>query len=181
MQLTVPRLDDGVVALRPPRADDVDAITAACQDPEIPRWTRVPSPYTREHALQFVERATRMWQHGSDAAFVVVDAASGEVLGAMGIHRLDGEDGGPEVGYWLNREARGRGIATRALRLVTGWACPELVSRIMLQADVRNAASRRVAERAGYAFVREAGAPADCGECETMAVYLYPAAAQLSR
>jgi RimJ/RimL family protein N-acetyltransferase len=121
-----------------------------------------------------------MWQHGSDAGFVVVDAASGDLLGAMGIHRLDGEDGGPEVGYWLKREARGRGVATRALRLVTDWACHDLGVQVMLQADVRNTISRRVAEKAGYRHVGDAPAPPDVAGSETMAVYSYAAEAQRS-
>jgi RimJ/RimL family protein N-acetyltransferase len=171
MQLTVPRLDDGVVALRPPSAADVDAITEACQDPEIPRWTRVPSPYTRAHAVDFVDRSVRTWDQGSDAPFVIVDAESGALLGAIGVHRFGGEDDGPEVGYWVERGARGRGIATRALRLVSDWACRDLGVRLMLQADVRNAASRHVAEKARFRYVREAKAPEGCGACETMAVY----------
>jgi len=171
MRLTAPRLDDGVVTLRPPSAADVDAITEACQDPEIPRWTRVPSPYTRAHAVDFVERSVRTWDRGSDAPFVIVDAESGALLGAIGVHRFGGEDDGPEVGYWVERGARGRGIATRALRLVSDWVCRDVGVRLMLQADVRNTASRRVAENARFRYVREAKAPEGCGDCETMAVY----------
>jgi RimJ/RimL family protein N-acetyltransferase len=171
MALTVPRLDDGIVALRPPVPGDIDAITAACQDPEIPRWTRVPKPYTRDHAIEFVERSARTWKHGTDAPFVIVDVETRELLGAIGIHRLTGEDDGPEVGYWLEREARGRGVATRALRLVTDWACQDLGVRLLLQADVRNLASRRVAEKTGFRFVGEGTAPPGYGECEAMAVY----------
>jgi hypothetical protein len=62
-------------------------------------------------------------------------------------------------------------LATRALRLVTGWVSDELGARLLLQADVRNAASRRVAEKAKFRFVGECTAPPGCGECETMAVY----------
>ncbi len=171
MALPVPNLDDGVVALRPPLPADLDAITDACQDPEIPRWTRVPNPYTRDHAVEFVERSTRTWKRGTDAPFVIVDASKGELLGAIGVHRLGGEDNGPEVGYWLEREARGRGVATRALRLVTDWACSELGVRLLLQADVRNLASRRVAEKARFRYVGEGTAPPGCGACDTMAVY----------
>jgi RimJ/RimL family protein N-acetyltransferase len=166
-----PHLDDGVVALRPPVLDDVDVITEACQDPEIPRWTRVPAPYTREHAIEFVERSARTWKQGTDAPFVIVDTETGELLGAIGVHRFGGEDDGPEVGYWLKRDARGRGLATRALRLATDWVAKELGVRLLLQADVRNHASRRVAEKVGFAFVGEANAPPGCGDCERMAVY----------
>jgi RimJ/RimL family protein N-acetyltransferase len=167
----VPRLDDGVVTLRPPAPGDIDAIVEACQDPEIPRWTRVPKPYTRDHALEFVERSARTWKQGTDAPFVIVDAATGELLGAIGIHRLGGEDDGPEVGYWLKRDARGRGVTTRALRLVSDWAGSELGVPIRLQADVRNTPSRRVAEKAGFRYVGEGSAPPGSGDCETMAVY----------
>ncbi len=102
---------------------------------------------------------------------MIVDAETGALLGAIGVHRFGGEDDGPEVGYWLEREARGRGVATRALRLVTDWACRDLGLRLLLQADVRNAASRRVAEKAQFQFVGEAKAPPGCGDCETVALY----------
>ena len=164
-------LTDGTLRLRPWRLEDVPRVSEACQDPEIPRWTRVPSPYTRAHATDFVERSARTWAQGTDAAFVIVDAESGRLLGAIGVHRFGGEDDGPEIGYWLEREARGRGVATRALRLVVDWACRELGVRLLLQVDVRNAASRRVAEKAQFQFVREAEAPDGCGDCETVAVY----------
>jgi RimJ/RimL family protein N-acetyltransferase len=172
MPPVVPRLDDGVIALRLPVPDDVDAITEACQDPEIPRWTRVPAPYTREHALEFVDRSARTWQQGTDAPFVIVDAETQELLGAIGVHRFRGEDDGPEVGYWLKREARGRGLATRALRLVTDWAGKELGVRLLLQADVRNLASRRVAEKARFRYIGDRPAPPGYGRCEMMAAYV---------
>ena len=168
---TVPHLGDHEIVLRPPAPGDIDAITEACQDPEIPRWTRIPSPYTRAHATDFVEGSARTWKQGTDAAFVIVDAETGRLLGAIGVHRFGGEDDGPEVGYWLEREARGRGVATRALRLVVDWACYQRGVRLLLQADVRNAASRRVAEKTGFRYTGEAKAPDGCGDCETMAVY----------
>ena len=49
-------LTDGVITLRHPTMDDVDAICAGCQDPEVPKWTGVPSPYTRENAVEWIER-----------------------------------------------------------------------------------------------------------------------------
>jgi RimJ/RimL family protein N-acetyltransferase len=65
------------------------------------------------------------------------------------------EEGRGEVGYWLGGRARGRGHATRAVRLICTWGFETLgLERIELQAAVDNPASQRVAERAG--FTREA-------------------------
>lgn len=138
-------LADGVVLLRPFTEKDVPAIVAACQDPEIPRWTSVPSPYTEEHARAWLEST-------EEETFAIVDQSSDEVLGSIGVRYFDAGIG--EVGYWVKREARGRGIATRALELITHWALVDKgLGRFQLRADVANEASQRVAEKAG--FVRE--------------------------
>jgi RimJ/RimL family protein N-acetyltransferase len=138
-------LEDDVVRLRPFEEGDVPAIAAACQDPEIPRWTAVPSPYTEADARAWLES-------GEEESFAVVDRATDELLGSIGVRYFD--DGIGEVGYWVKREARGRGVATRALGLVARWALVDKeLGRFQLRADVGNEASQRVAEKAG--FVRE--------------------------
>ena len=59
-EMELPTLRDGEFVLRPKRPDDADALTAACQDPEISRWTLVPSPYTRADANRFI--AVHVWE-----------------------------------------------------------------------------------------------------------------------
>ena len=135
-------LEDDAIALRPFVEDDVPAITAACQDPDIPRWTHVPSPYTEEDARAYVREA-------GETAFAIVDRRSGELLGSIGF-RLHHEAIG-EFGYWVKREARGRGVAARALRLLSRWALAEHgLARLQLMTEPENAASQRVAETAGF-------------------------------
>lgn len=160
LTLTEPDLHDDVVALRRPAPSDVDAITAAVQDPDIPRFTMVPSPYSVADAVAFVDRAAGSWRAGTDASFVVVERASGTLLGAIGLHQLDRALGQAQVGYWVERTARGRGVATRALRLVTGWAFGSLGLR-RLQAFVftDNPGSARVLEKAGYRLAPDAPTP----------------------
>ena len=138
-------LEDDVVRLRPFEEGDVPAIVAACQDPEIPRWTAVPSPYTEADALAWLES-------DEEESFAVVDSASGELFGSIGVRYFEGGIG--EVGYWVKREARGRGVATRALGLIARWALVDKgLGRFQLRADVANEGSQRVAMKAG--FVRE--------------------------
>jgi RimJ/RimL family protein N-acetyltransferase len=157
--LTVPDLHDDLVTLRPPVPGDVEAITAAVQDPDIPRFTMVPTPYAEVDAVAYVDRASSSWRAGTDASFLVVDRASGELLGAIGLHQLDATAGRAQVGYWVDAAARQHGVATRALTLVTAWALGTLgLRRVQALVFTDNAWSQRVLEKAGYR--RQPGAPA---------------------
>jgi RimJ/RimL family protein N-acetyltransferase len=144
----------GDLLLRPWREADSAAVYRACQDPEIQRWTRVPSPYLPEHARHFTTSISpSAWATGSGAPLGVFDVATGDLLGACGLVSLAGGTG--EVGYWTAPWARGRGVAAAALRAVATFAFEALpVDRIVWHASVGNHASRLVAQRAG---VRVAG------------------------
>ena len=121
----------------------------ACQDPEIHRWLRfIPSPYTEDSARDYVRDAAARWRDGSRASFVIV-RADGALLGTCALTPYG--DGVASVGYWLAAAARGRGLATRAVRLLARWAFDELrVERLELYTDPVNVGSQRVAERAGF-------------------------------
>jgi RimJ/RimL family protein N-acetyltransferase len=149
LRLPDPPLNDGVVLLRPFRGEDVPRIVEACRDPEIPRWTRVPDGYTEEDGREFLLLAEEWWAEGSAATFAVTDAPTADLVGSIGLHGIS--DAKAEVGYWVAPWARGRGVATGALRLVAAWGLRELgLARIELLADVGNVASQRVAEKAGF-------------------------------
>jgi RimJ/RimL family protein N-acetyltransferase len=149
--MDLPTLRDGDLALRPKTPDDADALTAACQDPEIPRWTAVPSPYTRADAERFIVASEAEATAGRTASLLAVDARDDRLLGSFSVMELDRAPGYGEIGYWVAAEARGQGIAPRAVRLLTGWAHRELgLTRIEILAHPDNAPSCRVAEKAGF-------------------------------
>jgi RimJ/RimL family protein N-acetyltransferase len=140
-----PLLTDGVVTLRAWRkADASELVNCLDGDPEITRWLdQVPQPYRTKDALAYIRGI-------GESAFAVTDAESGRILGSIGVRFSDTRDVG-EIGYWLRLDARGRGLITRALRLVSTWAFGRGdVKRLQLRADVDNAASRRSAENAGF-------------------------------
>jgi RimJ/RimL family protein N-acetyltransferase len=136
---------DELVALRPWTRDDVGAIVECIDgDPEIRIWLdQVPQPYTLADARAYVDGI-------GEQAFAVTDAATGRVLGSIGIRWNDRRDVG-EIGYWVRADARGRGVVSHALELVSRLAFErEGAARLQLRADVENAASRRAAEKVGY-------------------------------
>jgi RimJ/RimL family protein N-acetyltransferase len=146
-----PPLSDGVVSLRPWGEDgDVEAITAACNDPEIAEFLdQIPSPYTEQDAREAIAYFRQGWEEGTVSNFAIT---TGErPVGSVGVRWVEPDQGVAEVGYWMAREARGRGICTRAVRLVSRWLIESHgIERVQLRADEQNPASRKVAEKAGF-------------------------------
>jgi RimJ/RimL family protein N-acetyltransferase len=142
-----PALSDGVVFLRPFDLRDADRVGQALRDPEIVRWFGA-SDLTAE---EFIARKERGWQNGTAGAFAICDRGGslvGQVFVELGERAIAG------VGYWLLPAGRGRGHATRAVKLLSGWALAELaVARLEIWHEPGNIASQRVAERSG--FIRE--------------------------
>ena len=137
--------------LRPWEPGDAPAVHAACQDPDILRFTRVPSPYTPGDATSWVSQTSpAAWTDGSGAHFGGFDPETGALRVSVGA-RLEPAERWAEIGYFCVREARGRGLMTEAARAVAEWLVRERgVERVEWRADTANAASRRVAERAGF-------------------------------
>ncbi|MGP3535534.1 GNAT family N-acetyltransferase [Microbacterium sp. RD1] len=146
------------VELRTPRAllstpteADAEAIFVACQDADIQRFTTVPSPYLREHAAQFVVQSGQRWADDVEATWVI--RSDDEVTGMIGLHRLSG--GSPEIGYWMARPHRGRGLLTESARAVIDWGFwPGGLgaARIEWRAVVGNRSSARVARAVGFRY-----------------------------
>jgi RimJ/RimL family protein N-acetyltransferase len=138
------------VLLRPFVRTDERAIAEAVQDPEIPRWTSIPSPYRDSDARDYVARAERDRRDGRELGLAIVDRETGALLGGIGLV-MDGRHRKAEVGYWVAPGARRRGVATRATRLVSRWALERLgIERVELLANPANEPSQRVAGAAGF-------------------------------
>ena len=153
---SAPTLSDGEITVRALRESDLPDIVTACSDPEIPRWTRVPSPYTREDAVRFLASAAAEAGAGEGLALAIAGAADDRLIGTVGLMDLAAGDGHAEIGYWTAAAARGRGATTRAVVLVRDWAVAELGLReLEILAHRDNPPSQRVAERAGFSATGE--------------------------
>ncbi|MGF3055882.1 GNAT family N-acetyltransferase [Microbacterium sp. YY-01] len=141
------------LVLRAPQEQHIDAIWASCQDPEIPRWTTVPSPYTRDHAEGFIQQVATDWQSGSEAVWAMLHDE--DLVGMIGLHRIrPHEHGGEaELGYWVSPAGRGQGFLTEAGKQVIDWGFDELgLARIVWRAVVGNIPSARSARALGFRY-----------------------------
>jgi RimJ/RimL family protein N-acetyltransferase len=139
-----PPLTDGVVTLRPMRADDLPAVEQAAIDPEIRRWIGAFEGSPSDVLRAWIDG----WEAGTAAAFAVCAPApdcGGHVLVELR------NSGRAHLEYWLLPRWRGRGLAGRALRLASAWACRDLGrARLELWTEPENHRSQRVAEGAGF-------------------------------
>ena len=150
VDLTTATICTDRLTLRPFRPDDVDTVYRACQDADLQRWlTALPSPYTREAAVEFVtEIAPRGRAAGTDLGCGI--EVDGELIGSCGAHHLTTGRLGPEIGYWIAPWARRAGYAAEAARALADWAIGHGATRVHLFTDVDNTASQAVARRAGF-------------------------------
>jgi RimJ/RimL family protein N-acetyltransferase len=144
-------LSDGVVRLEPLGVQHVSDFESLVLDPDVVRFTRVPSEPGEGFVALWLGGYEQGWDDGSKAGFAVVGAQDGEFLGFVGLIRFDWDALEAEIGYVTAPAARGRGVAGRAIALASRWGLEELgLERIEALVDVENAASLKVAERAGY-------------------------------
>jgi RimJ/RimL family protein N-acetyltransferase len=128
------------------------ALEELLTDDGVLRFTRVPEPVPADFATAWLDSYEEGRRAGIREAFAVVEDE--RFLGLALAVRINREEQTVELGYVVAPSARGRGVATEALRLLTEWALTDLEAlRVELWIDVVNEASKRVAERCGY--VRE--------------------------
>jgi RimJ/RimL family protein N-acetyltransferase len=137
------------VRLEPLGRHHAGAVEQLVRDPLTLRYTRIPEPPPPDFVLRWLERYESGRRDGSREAFAVVGAAGG-FLGLAFAPSIEREAATAELGYVVAPEARGRGVATEALRLLTDWALAEGMARLELQISVENQASKKVAVRCGY-------------------------------
>ena len=150
----VPTLTYGLITLRPLEERDIPNIFKSCQDPIIPKFTRVPFDYTLAHAEFFVrEKMPHSFAEKTELAFAIDYGNGGDEVfaGVISFHSMDLPDLVTELGYWINAEVRGKGVGTTAARMLTNFGFESMgFERIEALVDVENSLSRRLLVSAGY-------------------------------
>ena len=150
----VPTLRHGYISLRPPQETDTQEIFVACQDPIIPKFTTVPSPYELSHAEGFIrELAPKHFQEKKELLLVITSdqTVPDEFCGVISFHTTNLGNHWTEIGYWMAAPARRRGIAKIAVQLITEYGFATMgFRRIEALVDTENLASKTLLLSAGY-------------------------------
>ena len=143
----------GVAAIRLERLSHAHlaGLSALVDDPDVRRFTRIPEPPPAGFTERWLESYEQGRRDGTREAFAILDEGDGRFLGFAAAVRIEPEAQTAELGYMVAAPARGRGVASAALRELSDWAFRELGAlRLELLIGVDNVGSRRVAERAGF-------------------------------
>jgi RimJ/RimL family protein N-acetyltransferase len=145
---------DGIT-LREWRSEDLDDLVTMLDEPDIARWTPMPTPFDVEAGIAYLKRAHQGRVSGQRIQLAItVDGGRpvGEVL-------LFGVDLGlkeAELGYLVGLQYRRRGHASSALSLLSAYAQSQLnLGRLLLRIDPGNRSSTAVARRCGYRLTGE--------------------------
>lgn len=150
----IPTLQHGLIALRPTQEKDILSIYEACQDPLIPRFTTVPSPYTMTHATSFIrEQAPAHFQQKKELLFTITKGHAEEekFCGVISFHTISLHNHSAELGYWIAAAARGEGIGTTATKLISEYGFSTIgFRRIEALVNTDNIASQALLISAGF-------------------------------
>lgn len=148
------RIESARLLLRLPGADDVPALNRAIVDshPELSAWMDwAVEPQTEAQTAEFVRGSATAWQEETALNLLMVDPASGEIVGATGYPRLGWIVPYFEIGYWVRSDRVGQGYASESTWLLAQHAFEVLAAnRVELRMDDRNQRSWTVAERLGF-------------------------------
>ena len=145
-----PPLSDGEISLRPLTARDLDALGRACADPDLALWLDPARATATELPGALLDQLTDGWRRGRAASLACVASGTGDLHAVVALV-FEADPEVAEVAYWVAAPVRGRGIATRAVKLVSAWAFDELgLERLWLEVEPENEASHRVAARSGF-------------------------------
>jgi RimJ/RimL family protein N-acetyltransferase len=164
------------VRLVPFTAAHLDAFAPMTADPDVLRYTRFPDPPEPGFPREWLERYDAGRADGTKEAFAILEDGGGDgaLLGVALAVEVDRPAGAAELGYLVAPDARGRGVATAAVRLLTRWALDAGLTELTLLIAADNGGSRTVAERSGYVLERiEDDAELRPGRRGAMAVYVF--------
>jgi RimJ/RimL family protein N-acetyltransferase len=169
---------ESAVRLVPFTAAHLPAFAPMTVDPDVLRYTRFPDPPEPDFPREWLARYDAGRADGTKEAFAIVaddvDDGDDAMLGVALAVEVDRAAGAAELGYLVAPAARGRGVATAAVRQLTRWGLEQGLTRLVLLIAADNVGSRTVAERSGYVLERvDADAQLRPGRRGELAVYVF--------
>lgn len=146
-------ISDGVIGLRQFTSEDIPRLFTAIHESmsNLSAWMVWAHPdYSMEDTRAFVAKCGPGWEKGEQYSFAIVDVHDGEFLGSVGLSAVNRAHGFANLGYWVRAGKTRHGVASSATRMAARFSFQSLkLNRVELLVPTANAASQRVADKAG--------------------------------
>jgi RimJ/RimL family protein N-acetyltransferase len=162
-------INTGEFYLRQLRADrlmdDRPALIEGYADPTHRRFVLNLRVRNIDEATEYVELRAAEWAGDKRCSWAIAEPTTGELLGEVGLKKLDLDAHTAEAAIWVRPQARGRGVASTALAAAMryGFGALEL-ERVRYEHVESNVASAAVARKCGFTLLGANTEPAPTGE-----------------
>lgn len=149
-----PRLPSDRIVLRPLEERDAPTLYENVKEYEMARWmVNIPHPYPEDGAMEFIKKTRILMDKGEAYELAIESKNTSEVLGVMSFCKVDQKHRNAELGYWVAKDHRNKGIATEAASSILAFGFEELaLERIYAKCFVDNKPSQRVIEKIGMIY-----------------------------
>ena len=141
------------IILRPLKKSDVPSIFKYTKFPDIPRYTFVPSPNTVENIEAFIRKSQKFARNKTSFVFGITEPDADEVIGTIGVLAVSYVHKKAEIGYWLAKKFRGRGIMFEAVGLILKFCFIKLkLQRVQAVTLPDNVISQKLLKTCGFKY-----------------------------
>ncbi len=134
---------------QPQHAEEITAVVRENLEQLKPWMPWATDDYSIDSARDFIKRNLKEFaENGSFSTSIILDE---KFSGAVGFHNLDLTNKSANIGYWLAKEAQGKGIMTRCCRVLIDYLFDDLeLNRIQINCNIENTKSRAIPERLDF-------------------------------
>lgn len=136
------------------KESDMEEIVEKINDETITRYTlNIPHPYKEKDFLDFLEMIRKEKENGSSLTLCLHLREDGSAIGGIGLHKIESNNETAEIGYWISKEHRGKGLVTEAVKALISYGFTEMgLHRIQAVIFEPNDISKKVLERVGFTY-----------------------------
>lgn len=146
-----PVIETNRLLLRQPTHEDIDALFRLRTNEVVMQYIGRPKPQNREDVATYIDRIRKDFEQSLGITWIISAKETGLAIGTMGLWRMDKENHRAEIGYLLDPEYQGRGIAAEAMHAVLNYGFNALkFHAVEANVDPLNEASKRLLLKTGF-------------------------------
>ncbi len=141
------------VFLRPWKTSDERALKKLVSDKSIAKFTSIPFPYNPKLAKEYIQRSAKKLKKKDEFHFGIFSKETGELAGNISIIRTEWKHKKVEIGYWLGKKFRKKGLMAEAVQLMLEFAFKKLkLNRVKICCSTKNKTSKKLIEKTGAKY-----------------------------